>query len=102
MGTKKYKSVKSGYQIGMKVFERTQDKMQLMRIYMSDPQELQAHGHDLYREIELLSLKTLTNIEDHIEQLPTYQKYRTIFDMNDKVIKRLLKYTFEFFTHYNR
>lgn len=100
MGTKKWQTVKSGYQIGMQMFIKTQDRKQLMKIYLKDPQELQAHGHDLFREIELLGLNTLANLEYHTEQLPTYKKYRSIFDADDKTMKRLLKYTFEFFTHY--
>jgi hypothetical protein len=94
MGVKKYKSLPSGYQLGLRKKEKTGKERDLVRTYFRDPQELMAHGHDLAVEIIKSSdpKEALRNPEKFREELPTYDKHRQIFPPNAKPLQRLLSY----------
>lgn len=66
--------------------------------YHSDPFEIMAYAHNLYVELENSTNKekALKNPEKYLEELPTYFTYRRLFKKNNKIIKRLLKYTYQY------
>jgi hypothetical protein len=94
MGVKKYKSLPSGYQLGLKKKEKTGKERDLVRTYFRDPHELMAHGHDLASEIQASSdpEAALRNPEKFRDELPAYDKHRQIFPPNAKPLQRLLSY----------
>jgi len=99
MGADKYNKLPSGYMKGLKKAEKTGKERDLMRTYFRDPQELMAHGHDIYREVIKLSdpEAALRNPEKHREDLPTYDKHRQIFPPNAKPLQRMMKYAYQYF-----
>jgi len=101
MGKEKYKTIPSGFMKGLKVAakNKSNDFNIVAKYYLSDPQEIMAHAHDL--ALEIADLKNpdmvIRNPQKYINQLPTYHKYRTYgFNFNDNVIKKLLKYTSDY------
>lgn len=99
MGLSNYMNLPSGYQKGQKLMQKTGKERDAMRLYFRDPQELMAHGHDLYREIQNSSnpKKALRNPESFRDELPTYDKYRQIFPPNAKPLQRMITYTYKYF-----
>lgn len=93
MGPDMYANRYTGFQKSMKHFETNPQKG--MKIYLSDPQEIMAHAHDLYDEAMAIGspMEVFRNIQNHLEYLPTLTKYLESagFSLNDKVVKRLLK-----------
>lgn len=88
-------SIESGSQKGQKLKAKTGKDCDYQRLYLSDPHELMAFGHDLYEEIKLTSDpdKALRNPEAFIKELPVYNQYRNIFPSNSKPLQKLLSYT---------
>ena len=89
---------KSGYQKGVDEWERTGKEERLYEEYYSDPFEIMAFGHNLYLEAINSSEpeEALREPEYFIDELPTYLTYRRVFVKTDKVIKRLLRYAYEY------
>ena len=73
----------------------------LMRMYLRDPHELMAYGHDLADEIRDTDApeETIRNPEKFINELPVYQRFRNIFPKDSKQIKQLMKYTANYFNN---
>lgn len=70
-----------------------------LNIYLSDMQEIMAHAHDLYTEMCYADepITVLRDPEGFIDFLPTWYKYRQAgFKRSDVVMKRLLKYTYNY------
>lgn len=70
-----------------------------MRLYLADPQEIMAHAINLAHEIKQSDdpKMVLTDPEGFIDHLPTWAKYRRVgFLRADPVMKRLLKYTYQY------
>lgn len=90
---------KSGYMKGVECKNNGGTDTDLMRMYLRDPHELMAYGHDLADEMR--DTKTpevaLRNPENYIQELPVYERFRTIFEKNSKEVKQLLKYTATYF-----
>jgi len=58
MGAQKFKTLPSGYQIGLQKAEHVEEHQKhrtVMRSYFRDPHELMAHGHDVCREAQQAS-----------------------------------------------
>lgn len=102
MGKKKYNSLPSGYQIGLRKQEKSGKESDLIRTYLRDPQELMAHGHDLAREVQSSSnpVEAIRNPEKYREELPTYDKHRATFPPNAKPLQRLISYATKYLQHY--
>lgn len=94
MGSEKYNTLPSGYQLGLRKKEKTGKEQDLIRTYLRDPQELMAHGHDLALEIQSSNdpEEALRNPEKYRDELPTYDKHRVIFPPNAKPLQRLISY----------
>lgn len=90
---------KSGYMKGLEYKNSGGTETDLMRMYLSDPHELMAYGHDLADEMRdtVSPETTLRNPENYIDELPVYARYRSIFTKEAKQIKQLLKYTATYF-----
>lgn len=58
--------------------------------YHSDPYEIMAYAHNLF--VELKNVGGFKNIKE----CATYYTYTELFKKDDKVIKRLLKYTYQY------
>lgn len=98
MGSEKFSTVPSGYTKGLDIMKKTGELDDLKRKYFEDPQELMAHGHDLYLELKEADVDISDDFENY--DLLTWEKYRTIFDKNDKIMNRLRKYTTEYWNFY--
>jgi len=98
MGEKGLTNYKSGHQKGTEKKEKTGKTRDWERMYLRDPQEIMAYGNDLSREIADLDnpQEVIRNVEGHKSQLPTYEKFRKIFDKDTPQIKRLLKYASQY------
>ena len=61
--------------------------------------ELMAYGSDLASEIKDTDNpeQVLRNPEAHKDDLPSYARYRQVFEPNSKEIKQLLKYTADYY-----
>lgn len=99
MGKEKYNTLPSGYMKGLEKFKKSGKERDLMRTYFRDPQELMAHGHDIYREVQASSnpQEALRNPEKYRDELPTYDKHRAIFPPNAKPLQRMLSYAARYF-----
>lgn len=95
----KFKDIRSGHQKGQEKMAKTGNPRDWMQHYLEDPHELMAYGHDLANEILDTENpeQVLRNPESFIDELPTYARYRSIFDSNSKEMKQLLKYASEYF-----
>lgn len=96
--------VKSGHQKGQELKNKTGKERDWMRSYLRDPHEIMAYGHDLAREIEDLEnpQQVIRQIEQYKDELPTYERFRSIFDKNAPQIKMLLKYTTRYLNNENQ
>jgi len=99
MGEEKYNTLPSGYMKGVALMKKTGNQQDMKRLYFRDPQELMAHGHDLFREIERSANPdvVLRNPELYREELPTYDKHRAVFPANAKPLRRLLSYAARYY-----
>lgn len=90
---------KSGYMKGKEKLEKGGTEKDLMRMYLRDPHELMAYGHDLADEMRDTDnpQDALRNPEKYIKELPVYQRFRDSFPKDAKQIKQLLKYTAGYF-----
>jgi hypothetical protein len=95
IGLENLEKLQSGHEKGTKLKAKTGKHRDWMRLYLRDPHELMAFGHDLYEEIKLTSDpdKALRNPEAFIKELPVYNQYRNIFPSNAKPLQKLLSYT---------
>ena len=80
---------------------KTGDPMDWMRDYLADPHELMAYASDLASEIKDLDNpeQVLRNPEAHKQDLPSYQRYRQVFEPNSKEMRQLLKYTADYYSN---
>ena len=99
IGSDKVNKIKSGHQKGTELANKTGDPKDWMREYLRDPHELMAYGSDLASEIKDTDNpeQVLRNPEAHKNDLPSYARYRQVFEPNSKEIKQLLKYTADYF-----
>ena len=98
MGHEMFANSSSGYQNAQVKMDSKDPKIKLkgLQIYLSDPQEVMAFAKDLQNEIQCLSNvnEVIRNPDKYKEHLPTWKRFTNSgFEKNDKVIKRLLKYT---------
>lgn len=101
VGLDKIDKIKSGHQKGTEIANRTGDPMDWMREYLKDPHELMAYASDLASEIKDLDNpeQVLRNPEAHKQDLPSYQRYRQVFEPNSKEMRQLLKYTADYYSN---
>ena len=94
----KLDNFKSGFQKGVDEWERTGNENRLWEEYYSDPFEIMAFGHNLYLETINSSEpeEVLREPENFLDELPTYLTYRRVFEKGNKIIKRLLRYAYEY------
>ena len=94
IGMDKLQHIKSGHQKGQADVALSGDDLDYYKMYLSDPHELMAYGHDLCEEAFKLENVdgAIRNPEEHIKDLPVYQQYREFFNKDSKIIKRLLHY----------
>ena len=99
IGLDKVPNIKSGHQKGTELSKKTGDPKDWMREYLRDPHELMAYGSDLASEIKELNNpeQVLRNPEAYKNDLPSYARYRQVFEPNSKELKQLLKYTADYF-----
>lgn len=99
VGLDRIDKIKSGHQKGTELAKKTGDPNDWMREYLKDPHELMAYANDLAAEIKDLDNpeQVLRNPEAYKKQLPSYQRYRAIFEPNSRELKQLLKYTADYF-----
>ena len=90
---------KSGYMKGVEKKSSGGTDRDLMRMYLRDPHELMAYGHDLADEIRDTDNpeEALRNPEKYKDELPVYQRFRASFPKDAKQIKQLMKYTAGYF-----
>jgi hypothetical protein len=101
IGHKKLGKIKSGHQKGQEKMAKSGDPMDWMREYLADPHELMAYASDLATEIKQLDNpeQVLRNPEAHKADLPSYQRYRQVFEPNSKEMRQLLKYTADYYSN---
>ena len=80
MGFEKYSTIPSGYMKGQKLYKKTGNLNDLIRLYFNDPQELMAHGHDIAREVSAIGnpfdiLRNIENYRDRIHVMINIAKY---------------------------
>ena len=99
IGLDRVNKFKSGHQKGTELANKTGNPKDWMREYLRDPHELMAYASDLASEIKDLDNpeQVLRNPEAHKENLPSYARYRTVFEPNSKELKQLLKYTADYY-----
>jgi len=99
IGLDKIDTIKSGHQKGQEKMAKTGDPKDWLRDYLADPHELMAYASDLASEIKDLDNpeQVLRNPEAHIQDLPSYQRYREVFEPNSKEMRQLLKYTADYY-----
>ena len=90
--------VKSGHVKGTELKKKTGKERDWMRSYLRDPHELMAYANDLASEILEYDrpYDVLSNPEQYISELPTYQRFRAIFPKDSKQVKQLLKYAYQY------
>jgi len=91
--------IESGHQKGTKLKTKTGKDRDWMRLYLRDPHELMAYGHDLSEELKLASdpEKALRNPEAFIDELPAYGQYRRIFPVDAKPLQKMLSYAARYY-----
>ena len=99
IGLDKVPNIKSGHQKGTELAKKTGDPKDWMREYLRDPHELMAYASDLASEMKDLNNpeQVLRNPEAYKNDLPSYSRYRQVFEPNSKELKQLLKYTADYF-----
>ena len=99
IGLDKVNKIKSGHQKGTELANKTGRSEVWMREYLRDPHELMAYASDLASEIKDTDNpeQVLRNPEAHKQDLPSYGRYRQVFEPNSKEIKQLLKYTADYY-----
>ena len=99
IGLDKVPNIKSGHQKGTELAKKTGDPKDWMREYLRDPHELMAYASDLASEMKDLNNpeQVLRNPEAYKNDLPSYARYRQVFEPNSKELKQLLKYTADYF-----
>ena len=99
IGSDKVNKIKSGHQKGTELANKTGNQIDWMREYLRDPHELMAYASDLASEIKDTDNpeQVLRNPEAHKQDLPSYARYRTVFEPSSKEIKQLLKYTADYY-----
>ncbi len=99
IGLDRVNKMKSGHQKGTELANKTGDPKDWMREYLRDPHELMAYGSDLASEIKDTDNpeQVLRNPEQYKNDLPSYARYRTVFEPNSKELKQLLKYTADYY-----
>ena len=99
IGLDKVNKIKSGHQKGTELANKTGRSEDWMREYLRDPHELMAYASDLASEIKDTDNpeQVLRNPEAHKQDLPSYGRYRQVFEPNSKEIKQLLKYTADYY-----
>jgi len=99
IGMDRVNKIKSGHQKGTELAYKTGNPKDWMREYLRDPHELMAYGSDLASEIKDTENpeQVLRNPEAYKNDLPSYARYREIFEPNSKEIKQLLKYTADYY-----
>ncbi len=99
IGMDRVNKIKSGHQKGTELAYKTGNPKDWMREYLRDPHELMAYGSDLASEIKDTDNpeQVLRNPEAYKNDLPSYARYREIFEPNSKEIKQLLKYTADYY-----
>lgn len=99
IGLDKAAKIKSGHQKGTELAKKTGRSEDWMREYLRDPHELMAYASDLASEIKDTDNpeQVLRNPEAHKQDLPSYGRYRQVFEPNSKEIKQLLKYTADYY-----
>jgi len=99
IGLDRVNKMKSGHQKGTELANKTGDPRDWMREYLRDPHELMAYGSDLASEIKDTDNpeQVLRNPEAYKNDLPSYARYRQVFEPNSKEIKQLLKYTADYY-----
>lgn len=92
--------IQSGHQKGTKLKAKTGKDRDWMRMYLRDPHELMAYGHDLSEEIKYTDdpEKALRNPEAFLDDLPVYQQFRKIFPPNAKPLQKLLSYAARYYS----
>lgn len=101
IGYDKLDKIKSGHQKGQDLMAKSGNPMDWMREYLKDPHELMAYASDLATEIKQLDNpeQVLRNPEAHKADLPSYQRYRKVFEPNSKEMRQLLKYTADYYSN---
>ena len=99
IGLDKVNKIKSGHQKGTELANKTGDPKDWMREYLRDPHELMAYASDLASEIKDTDNpeQVMRNPEAHKDDLPSYARYRQVFEPNSKELKQLLKYTADYY-----
>lgn len=99
IGHEKLGKIKSGHQKGQEKMAKSGDPKDWMRSYLADPHELMAYASDLSTEIKQLDdpENALRNPERYKEQLPSYARYRQVFEPNSRELRQLLKYTADYY-----
>ena len=102
IGFDKLMTLESGHQKGLKLQGPAGSTENYMRLYLADPHELMAYGHDLAYDLKIINNPSaLRSPEAFIEELPVYQQYRRFFDVDSKQIKQLLSYAARYYNGYN-
>lgn len=101
IGYNKLGKIKSGHQKGQEKMAKSGNPLDWMREYLADPHELMAYASDLASEIKQLDNpeQVLRNPEAHKADLPSYQRYRQVFEPNSKELRQLLKYTADYYSN---
>lgn len=101
IGYDKLGKIRSGHQKGQEKMAKSGNPMDWMREYLADPHELMAYASDLATEIKQLDNpeQVLRNPEAHKADLPSYQRYRQVFEPNSKEMRQLLKYTADYYSN---
>ncbi len=99
MGGHLLDNLESGYQKAMRLTSETKDKHLYMKLYLSDPHELMAYGHDLATEIKFTDdpEDALRNPEKYIDDLPVYNQYRLVWPRDAKPLRKLMSYAARYF-----
>ena len=99
IGMDRVNKIKSGHQKGKELAKKTGNQMDWMREYLRDPHELMAYASDLASEIKDTDNpeQVLRNPEAYKNDLPSYARYRQVFEPNSKELKQLLKYTADYY-----
>ena len=98
MGKEKLGQTQSGHQKGTAVVAKGGTARDWERMYLRDPHELMAYGHDLAQEINDTDnpAEVLRSIEKYRNELPVYNKFRNIFHKESPQIRSLLKYATQY------
>lgn len=98
MGKEKLGQTLSGHQKGTAAVAKGGTARDWERMYLRDPHEIMAYGHDLAKDILDMEnpQQVIRQIERYKDELPVYKKFRSIFHKESPQIKSLLKYTTQY------